>query len=170
MTDAFLLVRHQSKNAAFDSMKISQFADRIAWDLIYNNDSKSLNSTFILSSSSRHNVANQPFANQPLIVPNVLTCNQHSPTSISTVTNDSEAARFSFQLDDLKLHTLGKNEEVGPNGRARRRKCKVCSVGKIDTICQHPRCKAAAFFCCTGKCFETHYHEMTSNIQSKYSK
>ena len=162
VTDAFLLVRHQSKNAAFDSMKISQFADRIAWDLIYNNDSKSLDSTFTLSSSSSHNVANQPF-----IVPNEATCNQHSPTSISTVTNDSEAARFSFQLDDLKLHTLGKNEDVGPNGRARRRKCKVCSESKIDTICQHPRCKAAAFFCCTGKCFEIHYHEMTSNIQSR---
>ena len=47
MTDAYRIATYQSSCKVFDKLSIIGFADRLTWDLIYNNDPKDRSGEFI---------------------------------------------------------------------------------------------------------------------------
>ena len=115
MTDAYLLAWYQSSNDKIKNMSMIAFADRLAWDLIYNLDQREAPSLFISSSA-------------PSLI------DRCSPASaISSVSG------FSFTEPDPKKHLLVSNFTKEPCGRVRRRQCEICGK-KGMKICSHEMC------------------------------
>ena len=145
------MVKYQSSNKAFDKMTITDFTDRLAWDLIYNNDRKEAPSVFISS------LRIQP-SEDHVEVSCVKVTSQ--TTSISSVTGISSAGR-----SELMKHKLKKSEKKEPkSNRTSRVRCVTCGK-KCFMYCEHPLCSHSSksngkLFYCNNVCFQSHIEEM----------
>ena len=152
MTDAYKIVKYQSQNKVFEKMKLTDFADRLAWDLIYNNDRKEARSTFISSLQT-----------QPSVDGIEVSCvTITSPTSaVSSVSGTS-----SGEQSGLMKHKLKKSDkrEGDKSQRFCRQACITCGK-KCSLYCEHPMCLHSGrnngkLFYCSSLCFKSHLEEM----------
>ena len=145
VTDAFLLARASSSNKKIKEMKLTAFADSLAWDLIHNKD-KDVECNYIPPSSAT--LLSSP-ACQPANVINC--CDSSSSSPISEVTLDPALERDKHKLVDI--------EEWDRNGERRlRRQCTICKKKKTHKICAHPMCQKGKYsvHLCSDNCLEVH--------------
>ena len=141
VTDASLLTKLQSRNTKLQAMTVVGFSDRIAFDLINNNANIYAPHDFIPSVSFVPTLRlPSPSQGYSLI----------SPTSLSTITNDS-----SVRVPLTHKHELALNPEKAKCGRTMRRQCNICKK-KIGWVCMHPTCRESMFFFCKGDCWNRH--------------
>ena len=135
-------------------MSIIDFTDRLAWDLIYNNDPKEGHSVYI-----------PPVDIQPTVNEIEVSCVEvtSQATSLSSVTGISTGG-----LSELMKHRLKKTDkrENGKSNRLCRVKCVACKVAKSAVLyCEHPMCLHSGrgngpLFYCGNACFKSHIDEM----------
>lgn len=152
ITDAYQLSWYQSMNESIQSMSMTDFADRMAWDLINNSDQKEVPSVY-LSSSAPTSIATS--------IPPTSIVRSSTSSAISSLSGSSfpdSAENTNAAQDKHKLITNPKKE---PSGRARRCKCYYCGK-KTTKICGHKDCgdEVLRLFFCVGKCFDRHTQEM----------
>ena len=141
VTDASLLSKLQSSNTRLQTMTVVGLADRVAFDLINNNANRYAPNEFIPSFSFVPSLR-LPSPSQG--------CSVISPTSLSTITNDS-----SVGVALTHNHVLALNPEKEKNGRTRRRRCHICNK-KVGLVCMHPMCRKSMLFLCKGDCWNQH--------------
>jgi hypothetical protein len=158
ITDCWNAVRNFSKNEDLENMAIVDYADRLAWDLIYNDESTQETAAFLESDTS----------SLPSMV--AIENTQGGASTISPLSQGSGSSN----LSTARSHILIKNPERTMDGgyeRPMRRRCDRCGK-RTHWMCSHPVCMtkiktygseeySGLFLCGTpALCFQTHLDEV----------
>lgn len=150
ITDCWNAVRHYTSNEDPKNMAIVDYSDRLAWDLIHNEESATERAAFLEPDTSS--------------LPSHVTL-EHSAAAASTISPLSIGTRS--VNSSIESHVLIKNPDLDPKeGRPQRRRCAKCST-RTMWLCNHPVCRSTTktyganeyeglFLCANGKCFQTH--------------
>jgi hypothetical protein len=188
VVDCWRLLKFQSKNKAMRSLRMIDFADRLAWDLVHNRMNAELGTTLVESSStsessSKPSSTSESSSKPPAIVLVSPTRTEASP--VSRMSSDSRSIFLNFYTDEAQRHKLVMTEDLDDSGRPRRRRCIIgnCRADKKQTaktqyFCDHPNCRAFVYtygkkayqgkYFCTS-CFDEHRSEILKTLVSSMS-
>ena len=176
VTDAWLLARYQSNNQNVKKMKVTDFADRLAWDCTHNPHSKNKNGS---GSSNSFIPSNEDQSTEVYISGNEISINTGELSFLqSTISPLSQSALSIYNI----AHNPIISDDKDNSGRTRRRRCNKCRALTVWK-CNHPVCAShiarynnceyeGTFFCIKVKkgesksCLQLHQEDM-AGIQQR---
>jgi hypothetical protein len=156
------------------NLRIADFADLLAWDLIHNEKNPDLLTAIVPSSINISNNSNTPSL---IRVDSVTT----TDSVILPLSNHSSTFCLMQVFKEVERHKLVGTNDRDDSGRFRRRrycigKCK--RDAKTQYLCDHPSCRTfiytispnrftGKYFCST--CFEDHKREVSNILGAMFS-